>query len=91
MAMQSGLALGAHLEGLSDSRDIPERLAAWERTERPLMEHCQKWSKLYGEISFLPNDVRERVVKHGLADPYVREQMSRAARSIPTGSKPIGH
>src|ERR1700761_3567754 len=87
MAMQSGLALGAHLEGLSDPRDIPERLAAWERTERPLMEHCQKWSKLYGEISFLPNDVRERVIKHGLADPYVREQMSRAARSIPTGSK----
>ncbi len=87
MAMQSGLALGAHLEGLSDPRDIPERLAAWERTERPLMEHCQKWSRLYGEISFLPNDVRERVIKHGLADPYVREQMSRAARSIPTGSK----
>ena len=64
MAMQSGLALGAVMEGVTDSRDIPERLAAWERNARPLADHCQKWSRLYGEISFLPNDVRERVIKH---------------------------
>jgi 2-polyprenyl-6-methoxyphenol hydroxylase-like FAD-dependent oxidoreductase len=87
-AMQGGLALAAHLEGVSDPRDIPDRLMAWEKKERPLMDHCQKWSRLYGEISFLPNEVRERTIKHGLADPWVREQMSRAARSIPTGSKP---
>lgn len=88
MAMQSGLALGAIMEGVTDSRDIPERLAAWEGSERPLVDHCQKWSRLYGEISFLPDDVRERAIKHGMADPWVREQMSRAARSVPTGSQP---
>jgi 2-polyprenyl-6-methoxyphenol hydroxylase-like FAD-dependent oxidoreductase len=89
MAMQSGLALGAFMDGVSDPRDIPDRLAAWERSERPLMEHCQKWSRLYGEISFLPDDVRERAVKHAMADPWVREQMSKAARSVPTGSRPV--
>jgi hypothetical protein len=87
MAMQSGLALGAVMDGVTDSRDIPDRLAAWEANERPLVDHCQKWSRLYGEISFLPSDVRERTIKHALADPWVREQMSRAARSEPTGSK----
>jgi 2-polyprenyl-6-methoxyphenol hydroxylase-like FAD-dependent oxidoreductase len=88
MAMQSGLGLGAAMEGVTDPRDIPDRLAAWENKERPLVDHCQKWSRLYGEISFLPDDVRERVVRHGMADPWVREQMSRAARSVPTGAKP---
>jgi hypothetical protein len=88
MAMQSALGLGAAMEGVTDPRDIPDRLVAWENNERPLVDHCQKWSRLYGEISFLPDDVRERVVKHGMADPWVREQMSRAARSVPTGSKP---
>ena len=88
MAMQSGLALGAIMDGVTDARDIPERLAAWEGNERPLVDHCQKWSRLYGEISFLPNDVRERAIKHAMADPWVREQISRAARSVPNGSKP---
>lgn len=87
MAMQIGLALAATLEGISDPRDIPERLAAWERTERPLMEHCQKWSRLYGEMSFLPNDVRERATRHLLADPWVGEQILKVANSIPTGSR----
>jgi 2-polyprenyl-6-methoxyphenol hydroxylase-like FAD-dependent oxidoreductase len=88
MAMQSGLALGAIMEGVTDSRDIPERLAEWELRQRPLAEHCQKWSRLYGEISFLPDDVRERAIKHAMADPWVREQMSKAARSVPIGSRP---
>lgn len=90
MAIQSGLALAVHLEGVNDPRDIPERLATWEHTERSLMDHCQKWSKLYGEVSFLPDDVRERAIKHVMADPWVRDQLSRAARSVPRGSKAPG-
>jgi 2-polyprenyl-6-methoxyphenol hydroxylase-like FAD-dependent oxidoreductase len=89
MAMQSGLALGASMEGVTDSRDIPERLIAWERGVRPLADHCQKWSRLYGEISFLPNDVRERAIKHAMADPWVREQISLVARSVPIGSQKL--
>ncbi len=86
MAMQSALALAAHLEDLADPRDIPARLAAWERIERPLAEHCQRWSCLYGEVSTLPDDVRARAVPSAMADPWVRSELLRAARSQPTGT-----
>ena len=56
MAMQMGLALAVHLEGIGDRRDIPDALQAWETQERPLVDHCQKWSCLYGEIAYLPDD-----------------------------------
>lgn len=86
MAMQSALALAAHMEGLADRRDIPARLEKWERTERPLAEHCQRWSCLYGEVSTLPDDVRARAVPKAMADPWVRSELLRAARSQPTGT-----
>ena len=86
MAMQSALALAAHMEGLTDRRDIPARLEKWERTERPLAEHCQRWSCLYGEVSTLPDDVRARAVPKAMADPWVRSELLRAARSQPTGT-----
>lgn len=86
MAMQSALALAAHLEGLADRRDIPARLQHWERSERPLAEHCQRWSCLYGEVSTLPDDVRARTVPKAMADPWVRSELLRAAKSVPTGT-----
>lgn len=86
MAMQSALALAVHLEGITDRREIPERLAAWEETERPLAEHCQRWSCLYGEVSTLPDAVRATVVHHAMADNWVRGEILRAARSTPTGT-----
>ncbi len=85
MSMQSGLALGVAMDGVEDRRDIPDRLARWERTERPLIDHCQKWSCLYGEISFLPDDVRARAIEKMMADPWVRAQLARPAQSVPTG------
>lgn len=81
MAMQSAVALGAAMTGVSDSRDIPAALAAWERDMRPLVDHCQKWSCLYNETAFLPDQVRDRVTRAITAEPWVREQLQRAARS----------
>ena len=86
MAMQVALGLAVAMEGVSDRRDIPDRLAVWEQRERGLVDHCQKWSRLYGEVSFLPDDVRERAIAHMMADPWVREQLSRVAGSHPTGT-----
>lgn len=86
MAMQSALALAATMEGLTDSRDIADRLSQWERNERPLAEHCQRWSCLYGEVSTLPDDVRARAIPKAMADPWVRSELLRAARSQPTGT-----
>ncbi|MBJ2151594.1 NAD(P)/FAD-dependent oxidoreductase [Paracoccus sp. IB05] len=86
MAMQSALALAVHLEGVSDRRDIPDALARWEAAERPLAEHCQKWSCIYGEVSTLPDEVRDRVVAAGMADTWLRSQFLRVAMSVPTGT-----
>lgn len=86
MSMQTGLALAHYLEGLQDRRDIPARLAAWEAGERELAEHCQRWSCLYGEVSTLPDEARQRVLQHGMGDEWVRRQFLRAACSQPTGT-----
>jgi 2-polyprenyl-6-methoxyphenol hydroxylase-like FAD-dependent oxidoreductase len=86
MAMQVGLALAVAMEGVTDRRDIPDRLTAWEARERELVDHCQKWSRLYGEVSFLPDEVRKRAITQTMADPWVRGQITRAARSHPTGT-----
>lgn len=86
MAMQSALALAVHLEGVGEARDIPAALARWEAAERPLAEHCQKWSCIYGEVSTLPDAVRARIVGAGMADAWVRGQILRAAMSQPTGT-----
>lgn len=86
MAMQSALALAVHLEGITDRHDIPDRLAIWEEKERPLAEHCQRWSCLYGEVSTLPDAMRAKVVTSAMADDWIRGEFLRAARSIPTGT-----
>ena len=48
---------------------------------RPLVDHCQKWSCLYNETAFLPDEVRDRVTRAIVAEPWIREQLQRAARS----------
>ena len=71
MAMQMGLALAVYLQGIRDRRDIPDALQAWETRERPLVDHCQKWSCLYGEIAYLPDDVRNLVVHNAMANSWI--------------------
>lgn len=87
MAMQNGLALACALEGLGSARDIPDALEAWEKQERELIEHCQKWSCLYGEVTFLPDEIRTTVIKSGMANPWVAAQVFRAANHSPTGTR----
>lgn len=86
MAMQNGLALAVALERAQDARDIPAALEAWEAAERPLIEHCQRWSILYGEVSFLPDAVRSRVIRSAMSDDWVAAQVFKAANSSPTGT-----
>src|SRR5690606_27284161 len=71
MAMQNGLALAVALKDVTDRRDIPAALEAWEKNERPLVDHCQRWASLYGEVTHLPDDVRTRVIRGAMRDPWV--------------------
>jgi 2-polyprenyl-6-methoxyphenol hydroxylase-like FAD-dependent oxidoreductase len=86
MAMQNGLALATFMDGVTDHRDIPDRLAAWEAEVRPLTDHCQKWSSLYCEVAFLPDAVRAKVFQGVSQDPWLSEQVLRAASSRPVGT-----
>lgn len=86
MAMQNGLAMAVALEQARDPRDIPAALEAWEAAERPLVEHCQRWSILYGEVTCLPDEVRARVIRSAMGDDWVAAQVFRAANSSPTGT-----
>lgn len=85
MAMQNGLALATALRGTTTQQQIPDALEKWEQEEREIVEHCQKWSTLYGEVTFLPDDVRTTVIKSAMANPWVANQIFRAANHIPTG------
>lgn len=87
MAMQMALALAVHLEGIHNRSDIASALRVWEATERELVDHCQKWSCLYGEVTYLPDDVRSLVVRNAMANPWIQAQFARAANSTPTGYK----
>ena len=88
MAMQNGLAMATALEGVKDSRDIPDALEVWEAGERDIVEHCQRWASLYGEVTFLPDDVRTRTIRGAMSDPWVAGQVFRAANHSPVGTLP---
>lgn len=86
MAMQNGIALAAYMADVTDQRDIPTALQAWEAAARPLTEHCQYWSCLFGEIVRIPNEVRPDFIQAAFSNPWVQQSLGRAA-----GSAPIVH
>ncbi|HKS73074.1 MAG TPA: NAD(P)/FAD-dependent oxidoreductase [Terriglobales bacterium] len=83
MAMQNGLALAAYLANVEDRRDIPAALEAWEAAMRPLIDASQRWASLFGEFANIPNEVRPRIIRAALNDPWIQSQMAVAAASAP--------
>jgi len=88
MAMQNGLALAVALESVTDRRDIPAALETWEAGQRDIVEHCQRWASLYGEVTHLPDEVRTRVIRGAMSDPWIAGQVFRAANHAPIGTTP---
>jgi 2-polyprenyl-6-methoxyphenol hydroxylase-like FAD-dependent oxidoreductase len=86
MAMQNGLALAVMMEDVTDRRDVPGRLKAWEQEVRPLTDHCQKWSTLYGEVAYLPDELRANVFLGASSDQWLAEQILLAANGMPLGT-----
>jgi hypothetical protein len=80
-AMMNALGLA---EALRREPSLASALAAWERRERPLTEHTQLWTRIYGATMFLPKPLKrfsilvERI-------PWVARQYLRAATHVPTG------
>ncbi|HEY1723023.1 MAG TPA: NAD(P)/FAD-dependent oxidoreductase [Magnetospirillaceae bacterium] len=86
MSMQNALGLAVALERARRRDDIPGILQEWEQRERPLTEHCQRWSILYSELTTWPDELRRAVMHQAMQSPWIVTQLRRAATSIPTGT-----
>jgi 2-polyprenyl-6-methoxyphenol hydroxylase-like FAD-dependent oxidoreductase len=81
-AMMGGLSLAVHLE---NAADLPQALRRWETQERPLIEHTQRWSRLYSILAGWPRPASKPVLSL-LALPRFKRQYRRTASHIPTGT-----
>jgi hypothetical protein len=50
---------------------------------RPLIEASQRWASLFGELANVPNDVRSRIIRAVLNDPWAQSQITATAASKP--------
>ncbi|MBX9844095.1 MAG: FAD-dependent monooxygenase [Xanthobacteraceae bacterium] len=80
-AMMNALGLA---ESLREADTIEAALAQWERRERPLTEHTQLCTRIYGATMFLPAPLKKiSILVEKL--PWVAAQYVRAANHVPTG------
>jgi 2-polyprenyl-6-methoxyphenol hydroxylase-like FAD-dependent oxidoreductase len=69
--------------------DIPSALAEWEKEQRPITNHVQMWSYLYGYVlgkwptSLLA--VRSNLVSFLTKTSWFDESLNRGARYVPNG------
>ena len=80
-AMMNALGLA---EALHNEASIEVALAEWERRERPLTEHTQLWTRIYGATMFLPKPMKKLAILIEKL-PWVAAQYVRAANHVPTG------
>ena len=84
-AMMNALGLAVALE---NTADIGAAMAAWERRERPLTEHTQRWTRIYGLTLGLPRRLKPVSIGIERRVPWVAAQYVRAAGHVPTGCTP---
>jgi 2-polyprenyl-6-methoxyphenol hydroxylase-like FAD-dependent oxidoreductase len=82
-AMMNALGLAVALES---TEDIGAGLQAWERRERPLTEHTQRMSTLYGIVGTWPDRARNLALGTMARSRWLLEKRMRAAHHIPTGT-----
>ena len=85
-AMMNALGLA---ESLRVASTIEEALTEWERRERPLTEHTQLWTRIYGATMFLPKPLK-RISILVEKIPWVAAQHVKAASHVPTGCDGAG-
>ena len=82
-AMMNALSLAVFLDR---GEDIAAQLNAWERAERPLTNHTQRISRLYGMPTFWPPRLRTLFYSIAGRSRWLTEQRTRTARHVPTGT-----
>jgi len=81
-AMMNALGLAVALEA---APDLAGGLAAWESRERPLTEHTQRWTRIYGLTLGLPKALKPISIGLERHLPWLSAQYVRAASHVPTG------
>ena len=81
-AMMNGLGLAVAVD---EAPDLASALELWERRERPLTEHTQRWTRIYGATIFLPEWLKSLAINAEKHIPWLAAQYSRAAQHTPTG------
>lgn len=89
LAFANSVMLAAALD---EATTVEGALETWERRERPVTDHTQRWSNLYGAVcEHWPgwlSDVRSFVVWATGRSPWLDAKLSRAARHIPAHAAP---
>jgi len=81
-AMMNALGLATALQ---EAPNIEFALGQWERRERPLTEHTQRWTRIYGTTMFLPEVLKKVSIRLEKQIPWVAAQYVRTANHVPTG------
>lgn len=86
MAFTNAMALALEV---TESSDVAQALVRWEKQQRPLTEHVQRWSYVYGYILgkwpsslvSLRSDLLRAIAK----TEWFEEGLNRGARTVPAG------
>jgi 2-polyprenyl-6-methoxyphenol hydroxylase-like FAD-dependent oxidoreductase len=81
-AMMNALGLAVALQ---EAPDLQSGLREWERRERPLTEHTQLWTRIYGTTMFLPKPLKKMWIMVEKRIPWIGAQYLRVANYVPTG------
>ena len=81
-AMMNALGLAVALD---EEPDLSSAFRAWERRERPVTEHTQRWTRIYGNTIFLPRLLKRMSIAAERRIPWIGRQYLHAAHVVPTG------
>jgi 2-polyprenyl-6-methoxyphenol hydroxylase-like FAD-dependent oxidoreductase len=81
-AMMNALGLAVSFQ---EAPSLESALAQWERRERPLTEHTQRWTRIYSATMFLPGVLKKGWIHLEQQVPWVATQYVRTANHVPTG------
>ena len=82
-AMMNALSLAVYLE---KHEEVSPALSEWEEKERPLTDHTQRISLLFGMPTFWPARLRALFYAVAARSRWLTRQRTRAARHRPTGT-----
>jgi 2-polyprenyl-6-methoxyphenol hydroxylase-like FAD-dependent oxidoreductase len=87
LAMANGLALG---ETLGSAGDVDIDLQRWEASERPIANHTQRWTWLWGLASVAFPDryqrARSQFISWLAGRDWVARNLERTSKHVPTGA-----